>query len=71
MVYGYLSPHHSFYFFSFSLSYTHTHTYSSMDKGYLLTATPPDLEHGIAPLGPPAPMQPLLLGGGVCLARGK
>ena len=28
-------------------------------------ATPPDLEHGIAPLVPPAPMQPLLLGGGV------
>ena len=37
----------------------------SLDKGYLLTATPPDLEHGIAPLGPPAPVQPLLLGHGV------
>ena len=37
----------------------------TLDKGYLLTATPPDLERGIAPLGPPAPMQPLLLGRGV------
>ena len=27
--------------------------------------TPPDLEHGVAPLGPPAPMQPPLLGRGV------
>ena len=25
----------------------------TLDKGYLLTATPPDLERGIAPLGPP------------------
>ena len=33
--------------------------------GYLLTAAPPDLERGIAPLGPPAPAQPLLLGRGV------
>ena len=32
------------------------------DEGYLLTATPPDLESGVAPLSPPAPMQPLLLG---------
>ena len=37
----------------------------TLDKGYLLTATPSDLEYGIAPLGPPAPMQPPLLGGGV------
>ena len=28
---------------------------------YLLTAAPPDLECGVAPLGPPAPAQPLLL----------
>ena len=49
------------------------HSYSSkvqlllltLDEGYLLTATPPDLEHGIAPLGPPAPAQPPLLGRGV------
>ena len=34
----------------------------TLDEGYLLTAAPPDLEHGIAPLGPPAPVQPLLLG---------
>ena len=32
--------------------------------GYLLTAAPPDLERGVAPLGPPAPAQPLLLGRG-------
>ncbi|XP_069441845.1 C-type lectin domain family 12 member A-like isoform X4 [Ovis canadensis] len=37
----------------------------TLDEGYLLTAAPPDLEHGIAPLGPPAPMQPPLLGLGV------
>ena len=34
----------------------------TLDEEYLLTAAPPDLEHGIAPLGPPAPMQPPLLG---------
>ena len=34
----------------------------TLDKGYLLTAAPPDLECGIAPLGPPASAQPLLLG---------
>ena len=37
----------------------------TLDDGYLLTAAPPDLEHGTAPLGPPAPAQPLLLGCGV------
>ena len=37
----------------------------TLDEGYLLTAAPPDLEPGVAPLGPPAPMQPLLLGCGV------
>ena len=31
----------------------------------LLTAALPDLQHGIATLGPPAPVQPLLLGRGV------
>ena len=36
-----------------------------LDEGYLLTTTPPDLERGIAPLGPPALAQPLLLGCGV------
>ena len=41
------------------------HCYSSkaqpllltLDEGYLLTATLPDLQRGIAPLGPPAPTQ--------------
>ena len=37
----------------------------NLDEGYLLTATPPDLERGVAPLGPPAPVQPPLLGCGV------
>ena len=32
---------------------------------YLLTAALPDLQRGIAPLGPPAPRQPPLLGRGV------
>ena len=32
----------------------------TLDKGYLLTATPPDLECGVVPLGPPAPAQPSL-----------
>ena len=27
----------------------------TLDEGYLLTAPPPDLERGIAPLGPPVP----------------
>ena len=36
-----------------------------LDEGYLFTAAPPDLECGIAPLGPPMPRQPPLLGGGV------
>ena len=37
----------------------------TLEEGYLLTAAPPDLERGIAPLGPPVPTQPPLLGGGV------
>ena len=37
----------------------------TLDEGYLLTAAPPDLECGVAPFGPPAPAQQLLLGGGV------
>ena len=39
----------------------------TLDKGYLLTTAPPDLKCGVAPLGPPAPVQPLLLGHGVAL----
>ena len=34
----------------------------TLDEGYLLTTTLPDLYGGIAPLGPPVTMQPLLLG---------
>ena len=37
----------------------------TLDEGYLLTAAPPDLERGVAPLGPPIPAQPSLLGRGV------
>ena len=33
----------------------------TLDEGYLLTAALPVLQCGIAPLGPPAPKQPLLL----------
>ena len=36
-----------------------------LDEGYLLTVALPDLQCGIAPLGPPAPAQPRLLGRGV------
>ena len=37
----------------------------TLDEGYLLTAALPDLQCGIAPLGPPALAQPRLLGPGV------
>ena len=37
----------------------------TLDEEYLLTAAPPDLERGVAPLGPPAPAQPPLLGCGL------
>ena len=37
----------------------------TLDEGYLLMATPPDLECGVTPLGPPVPTQPVLLGCGV------
>ena len=33
----------------------------TLEEGCLLTATPPDFERGVAPLGLPAPTQPLLL----------
>ena len=36
----------------------------TLDEGYLLTATPPDLDCGVSPLGPPAPMHPPILGRG-------
>ena len=34
----------------------------TLDERYLLTDPPPDLERGAAPLGPPVPRQPPLLG---------
>ena len=34
----------------------------TLEEGYLLTATVPDLQCGIAPLGPPVSAQPPLLG---------
>ena len=37
----------------------------TLDEGYLLMAAPPDLERGVALLGPPVPTQPPLLGRGV------
>ena len=37
----------------------------TLDEGYLLMAAPPDLEGGVALLGPPVPAQVLLLGRGV------
>ena len=37
----------------------------TLDEGYPLTAAPPDLERGVAPLSPPAPAQQPLLGDGV------
>ena len=37
----------------------------TLDEVYLLSAAPSDFERGIAPLGPPAPEQPPLLGGGI------
>ena len=33
----------------------------TLDEWYLLTATVPDLQRGIAPVGPPAPAQPPFL----------
>ena len=37
----------------------------TLDEGYLLTSSPLDFERGVAPLGPPLPVQPPLLGCGV------
>ena len=37
----------------------------TLEEGYLRTAALPDLQRRIAPLSPPAPAQPLLLGRGV------
>ena len=40
----------------------------TLDEGYLLTAILPDLQHRMAPLGPPVPAQPQPLGCGVAPA---
>ena len=40
----------------------------TVDERYLLTAAPPYLECGVAPLGPPEPTQPPLLGRGLLLS---
>ena len=37
----------------------------TLDEGYLFTTALPDLQHGMAPLSPPVPAQPPLLGCGV------
>ena len=37
----------------------------TLDEGCLLTTALPDLQRGMAPLGPPVPEQPPLLGHGV------
>ena len=37
----------------------------TLDEWYLLMPAPHDPGHGVAPFGPPAPAQPLLLGHGV------
>ena len=41
----------------------------TLHKGYLLTAPLSDVQRGIAPLGPPVPGQPPLLGCGDCSSR--
>ena len=40
----------------------------TLEERYLLTTVPPDLERGVAPLGPPEPAQPLSLDKG-CSSR--
>ena len=37
----------------------------TLEEGYLLTVALPDLQHGMAPLGPSSPGQPPFLGPGV------
>ena len=71
---GALLPHLSSYLgFSYLRRGVSLHRCSSkaqlllltLDEGYLLTTATPDLECGVAPLGPPVPAQPPLLGCGV------
>ena len=47
---------------AFCNTYRLTWVSLTLDEGYLLTAAPPDLKRGVAPLGPPAPVHPPLLG---------
>ena len=54
---GSLMPSHN--------SYHLTWVSLNLDEGYLLTAAPADLEHGVATCSPPAPAQLPLLGHGV------
>ena len=42
-------------------TYRLTWVFLTLEEGYLLMAAPPDLECGVAPLCPPAPMQLQLL----------
>ena len=48
-------------------TYCLTWVFLTLDEGYLLTAAPPDLEHGVGPLGTPASTQLLSLGRGLAL----
>ena len=41
----------------------------TLEEGYLLMASPPDLEGGVASLGPPGPLQLPLLGGEAMLPK--
>ena len=43
----------------------------NLEEGYLPRAAPPDLEHGVAPLSPPAPVKLLHLGRGVAPLSGR
>ena len=49
----------------FHKTYRLTWVSLTFEDWYLVTAAPPDLVRGVAPLSPPAPVQPLLLGHGV------
>ena len=40
----------------------------TLNEGYLLTSAPPDLERGVAPLGPPEPVEPPLMDMGLLLS---
>ena len=52
-------------------TYSLTWVSLTLDMGYLPRAAPPDLEHGVAPLSPPAPVKLLHLGRGVTPLSGR